>query len=61
MNRSPTATPPESSEPSDEFVYDAFISYSHQDSTWVGNVLLPRLEGQMVPSYVYRRNGAATC
>jgi hypothetical protein len=46
MNRSPNATPPESSEPSDDFQYDAFISYSHQDSAWVSNVLLPRLEGE---------------
>jgi hypothetical protein len=46
MTRSPTDTPSESSEPQDEFQYDAFISYSHRDSAWVSNVLLPRLEGE---------------
>jgi hypothetical protein len=30
----------------DEFQYDAFISYSHHDSPWVRNVLLPHLEGE---------------
>jgi hypothetical protein len=46
MNRSPTDTPSESSEPQDEFQFDAFVSYSHQDSAWVSSVLLPRLEGE---------------
>jgi hypothetical protein len=46
MNRSPTDTPSESAQPQDEFQYDAFISYSHTDSAWVHNVLLPRLEGE---------------
>jgi len=30
----------------DEFQYDAFISYSHHDSPWVRDVLLPHLEGE---------------
>jgi hypothetical protein len=30
----------------DEFQYDAFISYSHHDSPWVRNVVLPHLEGE---------------
>lgn len=29
-----------------EFVYDAFISYSHDDKEWVRNTLLPYLEGR---------------
>ncbi len=27
-----------------DFIYDVFISYSHQDEDWVTNTLLPRLE-----------------
>jgi len=46
MNRSPVDTPSESSRPEDEFRYDAFISYSHKDNTWVRNVLLARLESE---------------
>lgn len=46
MNRSPVDTPSESSQPEDEFRYDAFISYSHKDSAWMHNVLLARLEGE---------------
>jgi hypothetical protein len=30
--------------PQGEFRYDAFISYSHKNSVWVRNTLLPRLE-----------------
>jgi hypothetical protein len=33
-------------QPQDEFQYDAFISYSHHDSAWVRNVLLPHLEDE---------------
>jgi hypothetical protein len=33
-------------QPQDEFQYDAFISYSHRDSPWVRNVVLPHLEGE---------------
>ena len=34
--------------PADDFVYDAFISYRHQepDKTWVRKTLLPRLEAE---------------
>jgi len=46
MNRSQVDTPSESSRPEDEFRYDAFISYSHQDGNWVRNVLLARLESE---------------
>lgn len=28
----------------DDYTYDVFISYSHKDSQWVKNWLLPRLE-----------------
>jgi len=31
-------------QPQDEFQYDAFISYSHHNSAWVRNTLLPHLE-----------------
>jgi hypothetical protein len=31
--------------PPDDFLYDAFISYSHKDGDWVRSTLLPRLEG----------------
>jgi hypothetical protein len=34
------------SQPQDEFQYDAFVSYSHKDSAWVRETLLPCLEGQ---------------
>jgi hypothetical protein len=33
-------------QPQDEFQYDAFISYSHHDSVWVRDTLLPHLEGE---------------
>lgn len=29
-----------------EFRYDVFVSYSHKDSAWVRNMLLPRLEAE---------------
>ena len=38
----PPDEPPEV--PPEEFRYDAFISYSHENSAWVRNTLLPRLE-----------------
>jgi hypothetical protein len=39
----PVAQPAEAAPP-DDFRYDTFISYSHQDADWVRQTLLPRLE-----------------
>jgi hypothetical protein len=38
--------PPETPQSQDEFRYDVFISYSHHDSPWMRDVLLPHLEGE---------------
>jgi predicted nucleotide-binding protein len=32
--------------------YDVFISYSHMDSEWVNNVLIPRLEELNLSIYI---------
>jgi len=40
----------------DEFQYDAFISYSHKDSTWVRDTLLPRLEREGLRVCIDYRN-----
>ena len=42
----PVPKPTDAPQPQDEFRYDAFISYSHKNSAWVRNTLLPRLEGE---------------
>jgi TIR domain/CHAT domain/Effector-associated domain 7 len=42
--KSPDSRAGETTESQKKFRYDALISYSHKDSDWVNNVLLPRLE-----------------
>jgi len=42
---SPEVTLEPQPQPQDGFRYDAFISYSHHDSAWVRDTLLPCLEG----------------
>ena len=42
----PAPKPVEASQTQDEFLYDAFISYSHHDKNWVCGTLLRHLEGE---------------
>jgi hypothetical protein len=40
------------SEQADEYAYDVFISYSHDDKGWVRGELLQRLEAAGLKAYI---------